>query len=43
MNKSLATRAPRISVHPADQAPADADDTESARALEIDWGALGKS
>ena len=42
MNKSLATRAPRISVHPADQAPADDEDEDSAKALEIDWGALGK-
>jgi hypothetical protein len=43
MNKILAARAQRISVHPADQVPVDADDTESAKALEIDWGALGKT
>ena len=42
MNKTLAARAPRISVHQADQAPADDGDGESAKALEIDWGALGK-
>jgi hypothetical protein len=42
MNKTLVARAPRISVHPADQAPADEDDGESVKALEIDWGALGK-
>lgn len=42
MNKTLAARAPRISVHAADQAPAEDDDRESAKALEIDWGALGK-
>ena len=42
MNKTLKSRAPRISVHPADQAPADDDDAGSAKALEINWGALGK-
>lgn len=42
MNKSLATRAPRISVHAADDAPADDDEGDSAKALDIDWGALGK-
>lgn len=45
MNKSLKSRAPRISVHDADQPPADEDAEASRRAaeaFEIDWGALNK-
>lgn len=46
MNKTLKSRAPRISVH-AVSAPADADESETpakaAQAFEIDWGALLKS
>lgn len=43
MNKSLKARAPRITVHAADEAPADdaAPDAEQA-AFEIDWGGLSK-
>lgn len=45
MNKSLKTRASRITVHAADEPPAD-DDTEdeeqAAKAVEINWGALIK-
>lgn len=42
MNKSLAARAPRLSVHAAKDAPSSTDD-DSAKAIEIDWGAVGKS
>lgn len=45
MNKTLKTRAMRITVHAADKAPAD-EDVEGAeqtgKAVEIDWGALSK-
>lgn len=41
MNKSLKSRAPRISVHDVDDKPAEADDQgQVAKGLEIDWGAL---
>lgn len=41
MNKSLKSRATRITVHDVDEKPADADDAaEAAKGLEIDWGAL---
>lgn len=46
MNKTLKDRAPRASLHAAHEPPADADADEAdsaAKALEIDWGALGKS
>lgn len=46
MNKTLSTRASRITVHDAAQPPEDADaDTarQAAQAIEIDWGALSKS
>jgi hypothetical protein len=46
MNKSLRTRAPRITVHAADQSPADEEATDAeqtGKAFEIDWGALLKS
>lgn len=44
MNKSLKTRAPRVTVHAADQPPdEEAEDAQKAdAALEIDWGALIK-
>ena len=45
MNKSLKSRAHRISVHDADKPPADEESDESgqaAKAFEIDWGALIK-
>ena len=45
MNKSLKSRAPRITVHDADKPPADEESDESgqaAKAFEIDWGALIK-
>ena len=43
MNRSLKERAPRILAHPADEAPADADQAEEAAAnFQIDWGALEK-
>ena len=46
MNDALKARAPRISVHAADQPPADDDETgdaeQTGKALEIDWGALIK-
>lgn len=45
MNKTLKTRAPRMTVHAADQLPAD-EDVEGAeqtgKAVAIDWGALRK-
>lgn len=43
MNSTLGNRAPRITVHAADQAPAEEADDEAAKAapaLEIDWEAL---
>jgi hypothetical protein len=41
MNKSLKTRAPRITVHDVDAKSVDADDQgQAAKGLEIDWGAL---
>lgn len=40
MNKSLKTRAPRITIHDVGIKPAYADDQPSAKGLEIDWGAL---
>ena len=41
MNKSLKSRAPRLSVHDVDEKPAEADDpSQAAKGLEIDWGAL---
>jgi hypothetical protein len=43
MNKSLKTRAPRITVHAGDRPPQDVDSTDPEQAvkpLEIDWGAL---
>lgn len=44
MNKTLKERAPRITVHAVDEAPADDDDPgEAAKDFEIDWGALSKS
>ena len=44
MNGTLQDRAPRISVHAANEPPTDQDtDVSAAKALEIDWGALGKS
>jgi hypothetical protein len=45
MNKSLKTRAPRITVHDADQPPAgeEAEKSEqAAQGFEIDWGAVTK-
>lgn len=45
MNKSLKSRAQRITVHDADKPPADEESEESgqaAKAFEIDWGALIK-
>ena len=43
MNRSLKERAPRILVHPADEAPPDGDDTEEvATNFQIDWGTLEK-
>lgn len=45
MNKTLKTRAPRITVHDVDQPPEDEDsDTakQAGQAIEIDWGALIK-
>ena len=39
MNKSLTTRAPRITAHDVDQPPVDKEEP-SATSLEIDWGAL---
>jgi hypothetical protein len=44
MTKTLKERAPRISVHDVNTAPADDDDDKAATAsqeLTIDWGALG--
>jgi hypothetical protein len=46
MNKSLKTRAPRITVHAADQPPEDEEATEAeqtGKAFEINWGDLIKS
>lgn len=46
MNKALKTRAPRITVHAADQRPEDEQTTDAeqeGKAIEIDWGALSKS
>lgn len=46
MNRTLRDRASRMSVHAAHEPPADEDADEaesSAKALEIDWAALGKS
>ena len=43
MNNSLEQRAPRITVHSADEAPLDEkseDVDHAARGVEIDWGAL---
>jgi len=43
MNKTLKARAPRITVHAADEAPGDGDadsEEQSAKEVEIDWGAL---
>lgn len=45
MNKSLTTRALRISVHDREDAPEDsavADAEQSAKSIQIDWGALTK-
>lgn len=43
MNNALKVRAPRISVHSADDKPVKGDDEEaSAKPIEIDWGAFGK-
>ena len=44
MNGTLKTRAPRLSVHHASEPPEDDDEQDStAKALEIDWEAVGKS
>jgi hypothetical protein len=40
MNKNLKSRAPRIAVHDVDVKPADTDEQQPAKGLEIDWGAL---
>lgn len=45
MNNTLKQRAPRISVHAPDKAPADEESIptgHTANSLEIDWGALSK-
>ena len=43
MNKTLKERAPRITVHAADEAPVGDDDPgEAAKDFEIDWGGLNK-
>lgn len=43
MNASLRQRAPRITVHAADEAPIEEDEAEKAAVdFEIDWGALKK-
>ena len=41
MNVTLKTRAPRITVHDASAPPDEEEPKSSAKALEIDWGALG--
>lgn len=41
MNKSLKSRAPRLSVHSAKDAPDAASDEDKAAAIQIDWGAAG--
>jgi hypothetical protein len=41
MNKSLKSRAPRLSVHAAKDAPNTEASEKTAAAIEIDWGALG--
>jgi len=44
INKTLKERAPRITVHAANEAPADDDDGEEAsKDFEIDWGTLRES
>lgn len=46
MNTSLKTRAPRITVHDADEPPAEDETDETAQAgadFDIDWGALAES
>ncbi|GJL53118.1 MAG: hypothetical protein NPIRA02_02500 [Nitrospirales bacterium] len=45
MNRALKTRAPRITVHDANEAPKEEESSEakSSAAFEIDWGALVKS
>ena len=45
LNKTLKTRAPRIMVHAASEAPIDAEieADDAAKTLQIDWGALVKS
>ena len=46
MNNTLKDRAPRITVHAADQEPGDTETEgaeQAAKAFEIDWEALGKS
>jgi len=46
MNKTLKSRSPRVSVHSADEEPADAEianEEQGKNVLEIDWGALSAS
>ena len=45
MNRTLKTRAPRITVHDVNEAPKEEESNEvkSSAAFEIDWGALVKS
>ena len=46
MNNTLKERAPRMTVHAAHEPPADEDADEveaTAKTLDFDWGALGKS
>jgi hypothetical protein len=43
MNKTLKARAPRLTVHAADEAPSDASadsERQGTKGMEIDWGAL---
>lgn len=45
MNKTLKARAPRISVHAADEEPVEGEDAEGqeqSKSFEIDWGAVRK-
>ena len=40
MNAGLRARAPRITVHEADKAPADGEKTPATKILQVDWEAL---
>ncbi len=43
MNKSLKSRAPRLSVHSAKDTPDAASNEDTTAAIQIDWGAAGNS